>query len=88
MNRRIAVLTAAIALASTPFLTGCPGGDVDWGIVQEVWDPTKSDPKCSNADYQVIVIKQPDGSISHTCVTPSEAKRQVVGKEFKPFGVN
>jgi hypothetical protein len=82
VNKIIAVI---FALASFTTLTAC--NDVDWGIVQEVWDPTRSDPKCSNVDYQVVVIKQPDGTISHTCVTPSVAKKQVVGTEFKPEGV-
>lgn len=84
MKRSTAILIAALVFG-LPNVTAC--NDVDWGTVQEIWDPTKSDPECSNADYQVIVIKQPDGYISHTCVTPSEAKRQVVGKEFKPSGI-
>ena len=83
MNRTVLLFIAA--LFSLPALVAC--GDVDWGTIQEVWGPDASDAECSNEDYQVIVIKQPDGSISHTCVTPSEAKRQVVGSEFKPSGI-
>jgi hypothetical protein len=82
VNKIIAVI---FALASFATLTACD--DVDWGTVQEVWDPTKSDPECSNVDYQVVVIKQPDGSISNTCTSPANAKRQVVGTEFMPEGI-
>jgi hypothetical protein len=79
--------TAIIAacLFSLAGLTACD--DLDWGTVQEIWDPTRSDAECSNDDYQVLVIKEPNGHISHTCVTPAVAKKQVVGTEYKPEGI-